>query len=34
MSTEEISAMGKRAQKYLSENRFFSQLAREYEILF
>lgn len=34
MSTEEISAMGKRAQKYLSENRLFSQLAREYEILF
>lgn len=34
MSTEEILAMGKRAQKYLSENRLFSQLAREYEILF
>jgi glycosyltransferase involved in cell wall biosynthesis len=34
MSTEEISAMGKRAQKYLRENRLFSQLAREYEILF
>lgn len=34
MSAEEISAMGKRAQKYLSENRLFSQLAREYEILF
>ncbi len=34
MSTEEISAMGNRAQKYLSEHRLFSQLAREYEILF
>jgi len=34
MSAEEISAMGKRAQKYLRENRLFSQLAREYEILF
>jgi len=34
MSAEEISAMGKRAQRYLSENRLFSQLAREYEILF
>jgi len=34
MSTEEISAMGNRALKYLRENRLFSQLAREYEILF